>query len=348
MTRAHVDLFTGIGGFALAAQANGVQTVAMCEIDNRCRAFLGKTWPEVELHDDIRTFDATRYAGTTWLLTGGVPCQPASRAGKQRGSADDRWLWPQALRCLSEIRPAWAIFENPPGIRDLAEYRVQPQVDDAGAAIGNLGDVFHRSGPAHIYKILEEIEAQGYAVQVYSLPAASVDAPHLRERYWIVCHLADTTSRGTSTAQQRGCRDEYRCNVDDCLADARRLGGRQDEPQQGQDRRTADRRAGARLGDTECFSRGGWRQQERIASSSYVGDDRSSPWRNAVWVPCADGKFRRAPDDSFLLADGIHGAISVTLAGKHRSLLAALGNSIVPQVAERIIRAMVEAENESE
>ena len=100
MLRTHIDLFTGIGGFALAAQANGVRTVAMCEIDERCRAFLSKAWAGVELHDDVRTFDGARYAGATWLLTGGVPCQPA-----EPGSSAAAAMTAGSGRKLSESFP---------------------------------------------------------------------------------------------------------------------------------------------------------------------------------------------------------------------------------------------------
>ncbi len=275
--RTHVDLFTGLGGFALAAQANGVQTVAMCEIDANCQAFLRKAWPEVELHDDVRTFDAIRYAGA-WLVTGGVPCQPASRAGKQRGSEDDRWLWPDAIRVISDIRPTWALLENPPGIGD----------------VGLAG-------------VLSDLEGIGYETRVFGIPACAVGAPHRRERYWIVAHSES-------------------------------LSGWRDIEERGQTRRDADGRDRAHdVADTQ-----GVGQQWQIAArtgrwqSETPHRDRSCSfrhWDNSVYVPCADGKFRRAPDDTFDVAHGLH-----------RSLLAALGNSIVPQVAERIIAAMIEAE----
>ena len=279
--RTHVDLFSGLAGFSLAARANGVRTIAMCECDERCQAFLAKAWPGVPVWGDVRTFnlaDARRIGGerwtvrsksgtesagrkqeehssvgtTTevWLLTAGVPCQPASRAGKQRGKDDDRWLWPAALRVFAAIRPAWALFENPPGIGD----------------VGLSG-------------ILSQLEGEGYAVRVFSIPACAIGAPHRRERYWIVC---------------------------------KRLGNSEPEREQ-------------------------WRPvQAGGAERSQPGSDRpvaSSQWSNSVWLPCADGKVRRAPDDSFSLVDGLH-----------RSLLGALGNSIVPQVAERIIAAMIESE----
>lgn len=247
--RTHVDLFAGIGGFSLAASWNGVRTVAQCELDPKCRAFLEEAWPDTEKHNDVRTFDGERYAGA-WLLTAGVPCQPASRAGKQRGSTDDRWLWPAALAVLGRVRPTWALFENPPGIGD----------------VGLTG-------------ILADVEALGYEVRVFGIPACAVGSPQRRERYWIVCHMGEPDSDGRAAGQ--------------CQAEAARY---------------------------------------RSAAESNVGGF----WRDYVWLPCADGKVRRAPDDSVGLVDGLH-----------KSVLAALGNSIVPQVAAEIINAMIEAETAS-
>ncbi len=88
--RTMIDLFAGLGGFSLAGLAHGVAPVAQVEIDERCRRFLNQHYGDIQ-HDDIRTFDGRSFRGV-WLLAGGPPCQPASRAGKQRGEADDRWL----------------------------------------------------------------------------------------------------------------------------------------------------------------------------------------------------------------------------------------------------------------
>lgn len=101
----HLDLFTGLGGFAIAAQAAGFRTVAMCESEPRCQRFLTRTWGIPVIHD-VHELDGRQYRGIT-LLTGGPPCQPASRAGKQGGAGDDRWLWPEALRVLAE---SWAVL----------------------------------------------------------------------------------------------------------------------------------------------------------------------------------------------------------------------------------------------
>ena len=304
----HVDLFSGIGGFALAAHANGIRTVQFCEIDSRCRDFLRKTWPGVAIHDDIRTFhNGIRAERAPFLLTAGVPCQPASRAGKQRGEADDRWLWPEAIRVLRETSPAWCLFENPPGIGDL-----------------------------EFDRILADVEAEGYEVEVLSIPACAVNAPHRRERYWIVgkrmAHADEPRREGPDVREGRHdahglCAERAQGDV----ADTGRLESGQDEQKRGSQGRTTNRRDSAEcVGYAERERRQRRRATPRQESGTFPADSGSSLCQRFVWLPCADGKVRRAPDHTFSLVDGLH-----------RSLLSALGNSIVPQVAARVIAAMV-------
>jgi len=296
----------------------------MCESDARCQAFLKKAWPGVPVWPDVRTFtlaDATqgstilskpikngraaaesssdacgsladagrigsgqdepgrepsgrtavgRAGPGVWLLTAGVPCQPASRAGKQRGKADDRWLWDDAIKVFAAVRPAWGLFENPPGIGD----------------VGLAG-------------ILSDLEAQGYAVRVFSVGACALGAPHRRMRYWIVCRrLADASRSGELRTE--------------------RLASEQDSD--GQD-------------DGVCHG--------------------GNAWSRYVWTPCADSKLRRSPDVPIELADGVRVELPNELGTPwatrqedrpHKSILGAIGNSIVPQIACVIIRAMIQSE----
>ena len=269
--RTHVDLFSGIGGFALAAKACGVQTVSFCEIDRRCRDFLDKAWPGVEINDDIKTFKGEKHHGI-WLLSAGVPCQPASRAGEQRGKADNRWLWPEAIRVLGEVQPTWALFENPPGIGD----------------VGLAG-------------ILADVETKGYETRVFSIPACAIGAPHRRERYWILAHTTEQGRKGANTE----------CESDGCGAERNK----------------------GNVGNAKS-ERGGTGPCQSKQKLNGIGPAGTSAWSHYVQLPCADGKLRRAPDDSFGLVNGLH-----------RSLLGALGNSIVPQIAEKIIWTMIEAES---
>ncbi len=152
----HLDLFSGIGGFALAAGWAGFETVGFCDNEPYAQAVIKKHWPNVPIHEDIKTLDGTAYRGVT-LLTGGFPCQPFSNAGKRRGKDDDRYLWPQMLRVIQEARPDWIVGENVVGIIGLA-----------------------------LDQVCSDLEAEGYEVEPIIIPACGVDAQHRRNRVWIV------------------------------------------------------------------------------------------------------------------------------------------------------------------
>ena len=124
------------------------------------------------------------------LLTAGVPCQPASTAGKRRGKADDRWLWPEALRVLSELQPAWAVFENPAGIISLDEFGGPSYME--GEAVNQVPDEYS----AGLDELCGQIEQAGYAVQPVLIPACAVGAYHRRDRVFIICHAIRSGLRG--------------------------------------------------------------------------------------------------------------------------------------------------------
>lgn len=174
MLKTHIDLFSGIGGFALAANWAGYQTEIFCERDEFCQKVLGKHWPTVPIVGDIFDFDGTQHAGAD-LLTAGIPCQPYSCAGKRLGAEDDRALWPEALRVIREARPRWVVIENVAGFINLA-----------------LGGV------------LSYLEAEGYETGAVVLPSCAVNAPHRRDRVWIVAHTKDFRIRTESSSSRKG------------------------------------------------------------------------------------------------------------------------------------------------
>ena len=164
-----MDLFSGIGGFALAARmAGNIETVAFCEREAYAQRVLKKHWPEVPICDDIHNLKGNDY-GPIDLVTGGFPCQPYSLAGERRGNDDDRALWPQMLRVIREARPTWVIGENVPGIISLA-----------------------------LDGVLADLECEGYACETFIIPACAVDAKHRRSRVWIVAHDGLRESMGLS------------------------------------------------------------------------------------------------------------------------------------------------------
>ncbi|WP_073282522.1 DNA cytosine methyltransferase [Hymenobacter psychrotolerans] len=157
----HASLFTGLGAFDLAAEWLGWPTIFQVEQNSFCLNVLARHFPHAHRHPDIHTFDATPYAGTVDVLTGGFPCQSFSLAGK---GAMDLTLWRQMLRCVVECSPAWVVAENVRGL--LA-----------------------RSHGLVLEEICADLEAAGYSVfPPLLLPAAAADADHRRERLWLVAH----------------------------------------------------------------------------------------------------------------------------------------------------------------
>ena len=112
----HIGVFEGIGGFSVAAEAVGWETIAWCEWNEFGKSVLRQHYPNAKEHDDIKKTDFTIYRGQCDVLTGGFPCQPFSVAGKRLGTSDDRHLWPEMLRAIREIKPRWVIGENVPGL----------------------------------------------------------------------------------------------------------------------------------------------------------------------------------------------------------------------------------------
>lgn len=112
----HVGLFEGSGIPSLAAAACGIKTVAYSEVDPACCFCLARLWPEAVNVGDVKTADWSQVPHPVFILTAGVPCQPVSTAGKQKGANDERWLWPETIRAVRDIRPAWLLFENPSAI----------------------------------------------------------------------------------------------------------------------------------------------------------------------------------------------------------------------------------------
>ena len=159
----HGSLFSGIGGFDLAAEWMGWENVFHCEWNEFGKKVLNYYWPNAESFHDITKTDFTKYAGTIDIISGGFPCQPYSTAGKRLGKEDERHLWPEMLRAIQEIKPRWVVGEN---VRGLVNW--------------NEGLVFH--------EVQTDLETAGYEVQPFLLPAASVNAPHRRDRIWFVAY----------------------------------------------------------------------------------------------------------------------------------------------------------------
>lgn len=164
------SLFSGIGGFDLGLERAGMRVEWQVENNEFCRNVLKKHWPKVPCHYDITTIN-WRDIPRVDLICGEFPCQPFSVAGKRRGAADDRYLWPEVVRCLDALRPTWFLGENVPGLINLA-----------------------------LDQVCTDLESLGYTVWPVCLPACAVDAPHIRQRIWIIGY-ADSSSAGLQGAR---------------------------------------------------------------------------------------------------------------------------------------------------
>ena len=159
----HASLFSGIGGFDLAAEWVGWNNIFHCEWNPFGQRVLAHHFPNSKSYNDITKTNFSIHAGEIDVLTGGFPCQPYSSAGKRLGKADERHLFPEMLRAINEVKPTWVVGENVLGI-----------VNWGG------GGVFK--------EVQVDLENQGYEVQAYILPACGKNAPHKRERTWFIAY----------------------------------------------------------------------------------------------------------------------------------------------------------------
>jgi len=290
----HIDLFSGIGGAALAADrvwGKGNVQHLFCDNDTFCQKVLEQHWPGAPIFGDIRTLtaDAARGRlegeqvpvrpgrsheaaadplGSVDLLTGGFPCQPFSHAGRRKGTSDNRFLWPEMLRVIREFKPRWIVGENVAGLLSIEQ-----------------GMVFKQ--------IIADLEAEGYEIENFVIPAVAVNAPHRRDRVWIVAH---STSLGWNNGFDN--REERYIQTDEGIAsedksewqgrergtgkigsDASNAGReyRQSGTSEGMERNTTQR--GAATTQIERFERNDW-SKNWLEVATWYGrmDDGVSQW----------------------------------------------------------------------
>ena len=194
-----LDLFSGLGGFSLGLERTGYfETAAFCEIDKYCTLLLNKHWKGTKVYDDVRKITKEQFDedGIPYpdIITGGFPCQSFSVAGKQKGTSDSRYLWPEMFRIIQVFQPRFVIGENVRGIVNIED-----------------GVVFET--------VCANLESEGYEIQPFNIPAAGVGAPHRRERIWFIAtnvanpirnHEGRTISRGNG--EEDRVQEEHREN----------------------------------------------------------------------------------------------------------------------------------------
>jgi DNA (cytosine-5)-methyltransferase 1 len=324
----HLDLFSGIGGFAYAVDQVWEAEHIFCEIDPYCQAVLKKHWKGSKIYGDIRELTAdtdrnglqepgtelkadgnrqfSKVASDTesrksreqaeqegrqdisrgcFILTGGFPCQPFSQAGKRKGTSDNRYLWPAMFRVIQLAKPQWVIAENVRGLVNIQD----------GVVFG---------------QVLTDLESEGYEVQPFIIPAVAVNAPHRRDRIWIIAlHAAsDGCGKGTAFADEKGYAEKSRKTG--------QLEGRLKRPY-------------SNAPDTES-QRSEQSRCSRSGRSGLQNDSWSRNWLEVATELCG-------------VDDGLPAELDGLKLSKPRHRIArlkALGNAIVPQVAIEIMKAI--------
>jgi len=319
-----LDLFSGIGGFSLGLERAGMETVAFCEIEEYPRKVLAKHWPDVPIYEDVRALTAEKLAedgiDDVGLICGGFPCQPFSVAGKQRGKEDNRHLWPEMLRIIKEVRPAWVIGENVAGFIRMA-------LDD----------------------VLLDLETEGYTTQSFVIPACGVGAIHRRDRVWVVGHATRELSHRSGAVTEQARREKPTDTGGKRISGYTKHNGRNGSENGQSDSQGNDR-------DEEGQDKAG--ELEGSGGSGRNDADTVKPRLEGLAWHEQDEREGQKPDRPTTKTDFSRNWEPVGLPTeppiRHRddglpdnvARLKALGNAVVPQIPEIIGRAIMEQAKE--
>jgi DNA (cytosine-5)-methyltransferase 1 len=318
----HGSLFSGIGGFDLAAEWCGWENVFQVEIDEFAQKVLAYHFPNVKRYSDVKEFDGTPYKGAVDVISGGFPCQPYSNAGKRKGKNDDRHLWPEMLRIIREISPTYVVGENVYGLYSW-----------------NDGMVFD--------EIISDLETLGYEVRPVFIPAVAVNAPHRRMRIWFVAYANGAGSRGNG-GTSRGTQSEVRRQDASDVLEPFRHDGVAANANEG--------RTGYEVRARRNKSASG--NQPTIANADSKLSQRGNGKRKAVRraEPGArtqslseSARWEEFPTQSPICGgdDGISRQLDgITFPKWRAESIKAYGNAIVPQVAYQIFEAIKQTHNQ--
>jgi len=289
----HGSLFSGIGGFDLAAEWCGWENVFHCEWNEFGQKVLKHYWPNSESFGDITKTDFTKFYGTVDIISGGFPCQPYSSAGKRLGKEDERHLWPEMLRVIREVGPRYVVGENVYGLLNW-----------------NGGLVFD--------EVHADLAAEGYETQAVVIPAAAKNAPHGRDRVWLVAHSLRNgrNERNGNDEKQPSERGKY------AQRDAKQSDGNgnaTDTEHKGLERHNRQR---------QRFTQ--YRTDEGLFIGSKSKFHSPTNWNNFPTEPSVCGGNDGLPRE----LDGI------TFSKWRNESIKAYGNAIVPQVAYEIFKTI--------
>ena len=308
----HVDLCSGIGGFALGFQWAGLsKPVLFCDIEPWSRKVLHKHWPDVPIAEDVKELAndpdglIPRTDPKRTILTAGYPCQPFSHAGKRLGHKDDRHIWPYLLQIVAQKRPAWCCFENVYG-------HVSMGLD----------------------QVLLDLETQGYASRTFIVPACAVDAPHRRDRLWIIAHATDADRRRGEVREPSGNGEPTLHGEERDVAHTEvmhsNVSAKHTEQGQRQEPQSRDSSGEVTVADTDSQRGRGGNTQRQDA------EDARQPSRHT--------RDNTRGMESWLTEPSV-GRVAHGIP-KRVDRLKGLGNAIVPQIAQKIgeaIKASIDA-----
>lgn len=284
----HGSLFSGIGGFDLAARNCGIENIFQVEIDEFCQKVLTKNFPETQKFRDIKEFNGEQFKGKIDIISGGFPCQPFSIAGQRKGKEDERYLWEEMLRVISEVEPKWVIAENVSGLLSIEN-----------------GLVFEQ--------VLSQMESIGYEVQPFVIPACAKNAPHRRDRIWIVANNMQSNKRGhggTIFGKEKDLRRHDECDLSSGFYKASQVN----------------------------TNTNGKHSKEHLTGNKLPIASRTlSPGRN-IYDTAWDRSWHDVATELCRVDDGLPKKLDRVNRVK------ALGNAIVPQIAETIFTAILEVE----
>ena len=324
----HGSLFSGIGGFDLAAEWMGWTNVFHCEVNEFGKKVLEHYWPNAISFGNVTDINFRPYRGTIEIISGGFPCQPFSTSGKRLGSEDERHLWPEMLRAIREIQPRWVVGENVLGLTNW-----------------NGGLVFE--------EVQADLEAEGYEVQPFILPAASVNAPHRRDRVWFVAYSHGGADGRTARKDERESAEErlQEWNEVRQFVESGKVRGNATNSDNGSESKDtipargeeSDELYGLSRNAPDSDNKGLQRSEER------GGANRSGKERNQQLTRRLCPNWENFPTKPPICGgdDGLPRELdSITFSKWRNESIKAYGNAIVPQVAHQIFKA-IEAYEES-
>jgi DNA (cytosine-5)-methyltransferase 1 len=284
----HGSLFSGIGGFDLAAEWMGWENIFHCEWNPFSQKILKHHFPKSISYDDIKKTDFSIHQGAIDIISGGFPCQPYSSSGKRLGKEDDRHLWPEMLRAIRQIQPGYVVGEN---VRGLTNW----------------------SGGLVFDEVQADLEAEGYEVLPFLLPACAVNAPHRRDRIWFIAHSISASERGN---QLRGIQSEDG-----------EIGGQR--PQTIYDAFRSDGIEGI-TSNTKSIGRKNALENGQLERFRFRKPNQRNAWHSFPLESPICGGDDGLPKE----LDGI------TFSKWRQESIKAYGNAIVPQVAYKIFQAI--------